>query len=1517
MKKRIIAICACALAFCAPAADSKIATRDWVIKQLATSGISVSTATTTHNTNGTFTVTCPFTSDTLTNCVLLSLTFTEPAIVSATPVLRKALLRSAEISDNKVQITLTQGAWTDAAGNEHTFNFGDGYTFTWPEELPEVPSEDHVCELNENCYCIWYNRVPKYPDDFPEEYRLKTMDDFDNASFADIISWIDTASWEDQTTVAGKTRYWITDIDGSRLNLEQIGKIDLWRNSVSKVEDKINERLRECCEAFIKSCECKASNPQHDWKTTTCGSHSWSVCRNNSAHTQGTEGHDFPYVGGNYTATHHSCKCGDRIEAHGTLVPDGERTPTYNSDSKEDGWTQTWVCPSGCGYSKIVTHVHHFTNCGTCDAGDDCDTVCTGCSGNHVFGNATADECAKCECTMCDDCNAHPDETDITKHSGWMPCSQDVEGDNDDGTANGAHCQCQCLTFGHNANTAHNYQGSAGMAAYEQITDKNSAAFGQNYHYHILGQCTRCNQWKKQLDAHSWPQTPTEYRYVSDSVCAYLYECDKCQKKKREEDHGHSLPSAPEVCLNVSASVCRKKFICNNCKGVIPVDGGHVRGDGCKCANGCGRQLDHEWTTDACGNRKCSHCGTKDESQAESHSGWTSISSSEHKCACGEKTEAHGTLVIDGTKTPTYNAGGKETGWTQDMVCPKGCGYSKTITHVHHFTNCGTCDAGDECDTACTGCSGNHVWGDATATECAKCECTMCDDCDAHPDDTDITKHSGWMPCSQDIEDDNDDGRAAGAHCQCQCLTFGHNAETAHDYQLAPGLAEYEPYNDEYHYHRIGKCSRCDQWKKRFQAHSYGQTPDEYTYVSPSVCRRKYKCSATGCGHTNNDDTHGHEVGSAVDAYVNVSASICRRLKKCGKCQSYVPDDTNGHVRDSANGCKCQNGCGYQFDHDYVTDACGNSACSYCGAYQYSQESHSGWDSKAGAADGHKCACGKTVIAHSFGTPTVISRVGWLVTYRETCSVCSYYHEWEEDVNPCKSGHVLNAQSTTCECLCGYYSPTGHVSQVESMHNFADTEDADGVKICTCKCGRFHAQRAFSTYRVNLGQACGNICAYCKEKTGTGLDIGKADDELHTPCEVSDGHCGCKCGKLTADGTNIEKFHIQKPGTCICLGSDGNGGAWHFRHPKDGCPKVCAYTPSKLYSGAEHCVASSAKEKVTPAQATPTDHSKVESGRCGCKCGTYGHANYASWTQYANLHNSKPYYCGCYCGHATESQINPYHKKPNDYACECQCQQHKVLSHVWTDSNCMCNCQYHEKQHRKQNNGLCTGVCHGPCNEYLSASSKEKHTPKEDGCGCECGQFSGHDYTGDKWHNGTGSPSCHCACGDKHHFRASACTKVCAVCGYDAEGVRNDSSIHSFPSGQCECNCGAFVDHKFAADKCECYCGDISRGHIYRQKTKTQTDSWSCSECGNTIKEYHIVWKCSRCGYEYDGTDSEEGHDPSCGNHDDPGEPQAYCEKHDLYYSGDECPKCKEEEDGDDSGGGGNETGGNGGLTDI
>ena len=446
--------------------------------------------------------------------------------------------------------------------------------------------------------------------------------------------------------------------------------------------------------------------------------------------------------------------------------------------------------------------------------------------------------------------------------------------------------------------------------------------------------------------------------------------------------------------------------------------------------------------------------------------------------------------------------------------------------------------------------------------------------------------------------------------------------------------------------------------------------------------------------------------------------------------------------------------------------------------------------------------------------------------------------------------------------------------------------------------------------------ACGKICSYCKEKSGTGLDIGDAADSEHTP--RTKGCCGCKCGKLTANGTSLEQFHIRKPGTCRCYGSDGNGGAWHFRDPKSTCSKICAYTSSGWYDGAPHLAASSAKVNEKPAKAEPKDHTKTDGATCGCKCGTYTSANYSSWTQHANLHNSKPYYCGCYCGHASESQVSPYHKKASDLQCKCQCGA-KVVSHVKVSGDCRCQCRAeHYRQDRQD--GKCPGVCHGPCGEYANPSYKDWHTHKEDGCGCECGAFNGHQYTSEAYHGGTGSPSCRCACGDKHlRFDSSPCPDVCKTCGKDISGARSDADIHTFPSGQCECNCGRYKKHKYANDKCECYCGDQRRSHVWRQKSKTQTDSYSCQECGNTITEYHIVWECSRCGEEFDGTDITSGHDPDCGldEHDDD-YPGGYCEKHHEYYT-DECPYCKEEENGGNGGGGGNggSTGGSGGYRDI
>ena len=315
MKTVKIALAA-ALAFAAVSAQAtKIATQAWVINRLASHGIHVSTASTVQNSNGTFTVSGPFAAEELPGCVSLSLTFTNPELpVGATRKMMRGAKRDAPPQAEPLTITLTQGFWVDARKDKRYFNFGSGIVLTWPEELPEVPSSEHVCELDADCNCVRKGQKLTYPDDCPDEYLMLTMDDFDNAEFASIISWIDTDAWPDKTTVAGKTRYWITDDAGNRLNLEQVGKSDVWRDSVAKVEDKINERMRECWMAYYDSMVCLASNPQHDWQTASCGSHSWEECANNPQHTRGTKQHSFP--GSARTAAAHFCACGNASEAH-------------------------------------------------------------------------------------------------------------------------------------------------------------------------------------------------------------------------------------------------------------------------------------------------------------------------------------------------------------------------------------------------------------------------------------------------------------------------------------------------------------------------------------------------------------------------------------------------------------------------------------------------------------------------------------------------------------------------------------------------------------------------------------------------------------------------------------------------------------------------------------------------------------------------------------------------------------------------------------------------------------------------------------------------------------------------------------------------------------------------------------------------------------------------------------------------------------------------------------------------
>ena len=584
--------------------------------------------------------------------------------------------------------------------------------------------------------------------------------------------------------------------------------------------------------------------------------------------------------------------------------------------------------------------------------------------------------------------------------------------------------------------------------------------------------------------------------------------------------------------------------------------------------------------------------------------------------------------------------------------------------------------------------------------------------------------------------------------------------------------------------------------------------------------------------------------------------------------------------------------------HQWVSYACGSATWKVCdrnAGHKEGSESHSGWrDAGSGI---HKCACGVESQEHGPWTEwEESSRVGGVIVYKRTCTVCGC-----EDVKLVENMTCVDkldfhvAHSDTCGCQCGKYGKGGEASSDKNLHKWSEQTDGNGIRHCMCKCGRFHEQRAATAYMVNQDKVCGGVCAYCREKAGTGLDIGKAADTLHTPNEPKDGTCGCKCGALDHTSTH-EMFHIQKPGSCCCLGADGNGGSWHFQMEEtEACSKICA---DRTSFGGPHLRASSAKENSVPRKAQVSDHDKYDGYSCGCECREYNHSNYAKWTSVGNLHNGNPNRCGCYCGHASESQIVPYHKKASETDCECECEEHIVISHVWADGSCYCNCRYHDKKHQKKNSGKCTAVCHGGCGEASDPAKKGSHTPSTDRCGCECGMFSGQSYKesayGD-FHIEPPNGGCECPCGEKHFFEgAPNCPNVCQWCEMDITREKWGAEIHSF------------------GNRCVCACSKFARGHVLGDPVEVRREPGSCEICmSENIEVVVYERKCQReCDYKKEYYE-EEGHIDDLHDEEDQ---LVHCERHGLWYRG-SCPMCDDEDNGEDDGnngnnGGGSETGG-------
>ena len=1175
MKKLILALAA-ALALCAPADTVKFATRDWVIKQFAAHGIRISTATVSHDeTNGTFTVSGPFTSSSLPNCSQISLTFSEPTL--PTPALRKAALRATRGVDNSITVTLTTGTWTDLDGDPHPFDFGpSGITLTWPEELPEIPSSEHVCELDSNCVCI-YDAATVYDIEIPAEYDYLTPYAAQQAGLFDILSWIDADSWpeEDVDTVGGSTIYFVEDAQGRRLNIEDLVFSDVWFDVVQKY----NDRLAECRQAYIQAHICDQDNPQHRWSSFSCGPYSWKICANNSSHKQGTEQHDW----------HETAKV---------------------AKAGNTGWTKRRYCTGGHADFRFDHDCKHV-NCAACSAGDDCNWPCPTCNGHHDFPYvATGDRCARCGCDGCGQTESAALGTKTEGlHAGWHCCGYK---DGDDDLSNGDHCECECGDF-HHAEDSHD-RDVKDPPEYRQIEGNDDR------HYIInMTECKRCQDPYGILEGHTWLSDETGapgYKWLSNEKCAEKDTCKDCGYEKvqsADEAGGHEPDGDPMSYGNIDAATCRRWYICLNCEGVYYDDehghslgaepvrhenvsseicravfdcehdcgyeeeddtGGHTEGEAigyeyvsdsvCRmkwlCANGCGYEggtdtahvrgadcicencrtyeFEHSFKPDdPCGNESCEFCGEPKPNTNPTHSGWTSNGPGGHTCACGHVTEGHAMAQTAFSQS--------DTGWTITLTCSK-CGFVDTRSHTHHFTNCGTCDAGDNCTVPCTGCKGNHKFGTRTNYSCAHCECPTCTDCDVRP--ADMSLHIGWAPCSEDVEADNYDGTASGGHCQCACLFYGHNAGTGHDYQRVSGESEYTPYDEQNHFRLVGQCSRCGKLRKEKEPHSIPSEPIRYGTGSEEHCPAIFKCSQ--CEYELELDYGGHEFDGG-DTSIETSGGVTHIIT------------TYTCIR-----------CGYSYDDE------SELAC-----YHEEVILENGEPVGFGASLWHDCVCSNcnTNRNHSFGG-TPINEPGRCAMLR--CqnengdgSLCS------ATTNTIQGTHVgwSYIDDSLHECACTLRRD-GHAIEFVTNTTYACViDEICGGNSATNGCGHIFG----STHNADLVYCGPNaFCSICKRKRTIGEDG-------ETVWVAGDGTDHCWDGKPEAERTKckcdcelvVSHYYAPDRADCSCECGDPAG----FKHDIPGDP-YC------------YCTGSPSHTKVLISHGTPSPSINISTNHCNA-CG--------------------------------------------------------------------------------------------------------------------------------------------------------------------------------------------------------------------------------------------------------------------------------------------------------------------------
>ena len=554
------------------ASTSKVATRDWVAKQLALQGLRASTATVKDNGDGTVTVQSPFECDGLTNCTAIYFTVVKPTGASATPTvrLRPSLLSLfiptayAEVTeDGRITITLSHGGWIGADGKQHEFHFFSGGP--WELELqdgtlPEVPSSVHVCELDADCNCVCMDNSEDDVE-IPEEYEDVTVAKIRENGWFEISHWLDLDSWPAELTrTVGKgekqrTVYYVVDDMGIQIDIEKITETDAWVEALAQALADINKRQKQSRDAYIRSQLCDKENPQHTWQTKHCGGNSWNVCVRNSSHTQGTPSH----TGHTRDA---KCLCGGTVSPHNIVT--GEKVAKPGNM----GWTQTTACTLGCGLGQTVDHDCIHEKCKPCSGGDGCNWPCPTCNGFHNFGGQTAGRCVRCQC---EDCGITEREQSggtviitLANHSGWEACTEhDPEEGNERG--GGRHCVCECGNFGCKHSTLH-LRSDLDPTAYEDCEDDDLHHWAAD-----KSACERCGDLYGAKEDHQYPEEVGEYRWLSNEKCARKRVCEKCSHETVDDlEHAgsHSPEGDPIKFEDIgSDDVCRRWYTCSKCYG--------------------------------------------------------------------------------------------------------------------------------------------------------------------------------------------------------------------------------------------------------------------------------------------------------------------------------------------------------------------------------------------------------------------------------------------------------------------------------------------------------------------------------------------------------------------------------------------------------------------------------------------------------------------------------------------------------------------------------------------------------------------------------------------------------------------------------------------------------------------------------------------------------------------------------------------------------------------------------------